>query len=83
MWVKFNCSSSDSNPPLHNYLLYNSMSLVDTDFQGQWIKKISPGHWLYNCGANQSLGITKSANDISLTVLSKYDTIVNGYDEKE
>ena len=59
------------------------MSLVDTDFQGQWIKKISPGHWLYNCGANQTLGITKSANDISLTVLSKYDTIVNGYDEKE
>ena len=25
------------------------MSLVDTDFQGHWIKKISPGHWLYTC----------------------------------
>lgn len=73
MWVKFNCSSSDSNPPIHNYLLYNGTSLVDTDFQGHWIKKISPGHWLYNCEANQSLGITKSTNDISLTVFSKYD----------
>ena len=72
MWVNFTCISSEANPPVYNYLLFDDKDGFSLSESGTWVKKISRGgKSIYNCLAFQLVENITSARNITLTVNGK------------
>ena len=73
LWVNFTCISSEANPPVYNYLLFEDGKGLSFSKSGTWIEKISrEGKVIYNCVAYQLVGNVTSTNNVMLTVNGKF-----------
>jgi len=72
LWVIFTCISSEANPPVYNYLLFDDEDEYSFSKSGTWIKKISRGgKSIYNCLAYQLVENVTSVTSITLTLNGK------------
>ena len=71
-WVNFTCISSEANPPVYSYLLFDDKDGFSFSESGTWIKTMSRGgKSIYNCLAFQLVENLTSARNITLTVNGK------------
>ena len=78
LWVNFTCTSSESNPPVHNYALIKNETEFIFSRKGTWIEQISRGETLvYKCQAYQQVDNVTSANDITLNINGMFALCLN------
>ena len=72
MWVNFTCNSSESNPPVYNYVLLRNEIDVGLSGKGTWTEKISRGEtFVYRCCAYQKVDNVSSTDNATVTVNGK------------
>ena len=72
MWVNFTCKSYETNPPVHNYVLFRNETGVGLSEKGTWTEKILRGEtFVYRCRAYQKVDNVSSNDNVTVTVNGK------------
>ena len=84
LWVNFTCVTSESNPPVYNFLLYEKDGNISHSKSGTWITKISRGGRhvkLYSCVALHAVENVTSSNNVTLTVNGEFCQCKNSFNQ--
>ena len=84
LWVNFTCVTSESNPPVYDFLLYEKDGNISHSKSGTWITKISRGGRhvkLYSCIALHAVENVTSSNNVTLTVNGEFCQCKNSFNQ--